>query len=252
MTTTKAASDQNLPRGADGERHVQAMFGRIAGIYDRLNTLMTAGLHHVWRRRAVDLAEIGPGDRVIDVATGTGELAFEAARRVGTGGEIVAVDYSAEMLAVARRKDAEQPSDVPLAPIHFEQANALLLPHPNASFDAATVGFGARNFSDTEQGLREMVRVVRPGGKVVVLEVTTPRKFPLSLFFSLWLDRFVPLMGVVLGDPDAYRYLPSSVRRFPAPAALAAKMSALGLVDIRYILTGGGIISIHVGTVPPK
>jgi demethylmenaquinone methyltransferase/2-methoxy-6-polyprenyl-1,4-benzoquinol methylase len=135
--------------------------------------------------------------------------------------------------------------------VRFEPANALSLPYQDGEFDAATVGFGARNFSDLEQGLREMARVVRPGGRVVVLEITTPQHPPLSSFFELWFDRLVPALGRLAGDRQAYSYLPSSVRRFPGPDELAAIMSRCGLVQIRYILTAGGIIALHVGTVAP-
>jgi demethylmenaquinone methyltransferase/2-methoxy-6-polyprenyl-1,4-benzoquinol methylase len=213
------------------------MFDRIAGVYDAMNSVMTAGLHHRWRRRAIDLAAVGPGSRVLDVATGTGDLAIEAAAR---GCEVVGSDFSENMLARARVK----------APgITFEQGDALALGYGDDQFDACTVGFGARNFSDLEQGLREMARVVRPGGRVVVLEITTPQRPPLSTFFSLWFDRVVPLVGRVAGDPDAYSYLPSSVKRFPGPEPLAAMMECAGMTRIKWILTAGGIIAIHVGEV---
>jgi demethylmenaquinone methyltransferase/2-methoxy-6-polyprenyl-1,4-benzoquinol methylase len=221
------------------EPQVRAMFDRIASFYDVMNSVMTAGLHHRWRARAADLAAVGPGDRALDVATGTGDLAVELARRVGPGGEVVGSDFSEEMLALARRK----------APaISFEWGNALELPYEDGRFDAATVGFGARNFSDLERGLAEMARVVRPGGRVVVLEITTPQRPPLSTFFRVWFDRVVPLIGRLTGETLAYSYLPSSVRRFPAPEGLAAAMAGAGLRDIRWILTAGGIIAIHVGT----
>jgi demethylmenaquinone methyltransferase/2-methoxy-6-polyprenyl-1,4-benzoquinol methylase len=212
------------------------MFDRIAGVYDLMNSVMTAGLHHRWRRRAVDLAGIGPGSKVLDVATGTGDLAIEAASR---GADVIGSDFSEGMLERARAK----------APgITFEQGDALALTYADDAFDAATVGLGARNFADLEQGLREMTRVVRPGGKVVILEITTPQKPPLSTFFSLWFDRVVPLVGRLAGDPDAYSYLPNSVKRFPGPEGLAATMQRAGLRDIRWILTAGGIIALHVGT----
>jgi demethylmenaquinone methyltransferase/2-methoxy-6-polyprenyl-1,4-benzoquinol methylase len=223
------------------EPQVRAMFDRIAGVYDLLNSVMTAGLHHQWRRRAADLARVGPGARVLDVACGTGDLAIELATRVGPEGEVIGSDFSEEMLVHARRK----------APgIRFEWGNALDLSYEDASFDAATVGFGARNFSDLEQGLREMTRVVRPGGRVVVLEITTPTRPPLSTFYRLWFDRVIPLLGKVAGDPDAYEYLPKSVKRFPGPHELAASMERAGLARIRYLLTAGGIIAIHVGERP--
>jgi demethylmenaquinone methyltransferase/2-methoxy-6-polyprenyl-1,4-benzoquinol methylase len=216
------------------------MFDRIASVYDLMNSVMTAGLHHRWRERAADLAAAGPGDRVLDVATGTGDLAIELKRRVGLGGEVVGSDFSEGMLDLARAKAGD---------VRWEHGNALALPYDDDEFDAATVGFGARNFSDLAQGLREMTRVVRPGGRVVVLEITTPQRPPLSTFFRLWFDRVVPLIGRVAGDPDAYTYLPSSVRRFPEARGLGAAMAAVGLVEVRWLLTAGGIIAIHSGTV---
>jgi demethylmenaquinone methyltransferase/2-methoxy-6-polyprenyl-1,4-benzoquinol methylase len=229
------------------ETQVRAMFDRIAGLYDRMNTVMTVGLHHDWRRRAADLAALAPGDRALDVATGTGDLALELARRVAPGGEVVASDFSERMLDIARAKASAGPA----LPVRFETANALALPYADDEFDAATVGFGARNFSDLDQGLREMARVVRPGGRVVVLEITTPQRPPLSTFFRLWFDRAIPMIGRLAGNPEAYDYLPSSVRRFPGPEPLAATMSESGLSEIRYLLTAGGIIALHVGVVRP-
>jgi demethylmenaquinone methyltransferase / 2-methoxy-6-polyprenyl-1,4-benzoquinol methylase len=223
------------------------MFDRIAKVYDLLNTVMTAGLHHRWRERAADLAEVHDGERVLDVATGTGDLAFELARRVGAHGEVVGSDFSEQMLAIARDKAARP--GAPVASIRFEQANALALPYADGEFAAATIGFGARNIADLGQGLRELRRVVEPGGHVVILEMTTPRRPPLSLFFKIWFDRIVPLIGRFAGDSDAYTYLPNSVRRFPGPDALADAMAGAGLTDVRYVLTAGGIIALHVGTV---
>jgi demethylmenaquinone methyltransferase / 2-methoxy-6-polyprenyl-1,4-benzoquinol methylase len=214
------------------------MFDRIASVYDLMNSVMTAGMHHRWRERAADLARVGPGSTALDVATGTGDLAVELARR---GAEVTGSDFAPAMLEIARRK----------APgLRFEEGDALNLEHPDDSFDAVTVGFGARNFADLDRGLSEMARVARPGGRVVVLEITTPTKPPLSWFFRAWFDRVVPLLGRFAGDPDAYTYLPSSVRRFPAPEELAARMGAAGLTDVRWILTAGGIIAIHAGTKP--
>jgi demethylmenaquinone methyltransferase/2-methoxy-6-polyprenyl-1,4-benzoquinol methylase len=221
------------------------MFDRIAGLYDRMNAVMTAGLDRSWRHRAAELASVSPGDRVLDVATGTGDLALELARRVSPGGEVVGIDFSDRMLELARTKaKAVSGSDV-----RFESANALSLPFPDNAYDAATVGFGARNFADLERGLREMARVVRPGGRVVVLEITTPRRPPLSTFFELWFDRVVPVLGRLAGDAQAYSYLPNSVKRFPGPDALAAVMWRNGMTGVRYIVTAGGIVALHVGVV---
>ena len=242
-------SASTAPGGAQGtldEAQVRAMFDRIAGLYDRMNTVMTAGLHHQWRRRAADMAALSPGQRALDVATGTGDLALELAQRVSPGGEVVATDFSERMLELARAKASARSTE---AHVVIRPANALALPFGDSEFDAATVGFGARNFSDLEQGLREMARVVRPGGRVVVLEITTPQKPPLSLFFELWFDRIVPALGRLAGDAQAYSYLPSSVRRFPGPRELAETMSRCGLERIRYVLTAGGIIALHGGVV---
>jgi len=215
------------------------MFDRIARVYDRMNSVMTAGMHHGWRERAADLAGVGPGARALDVATGTGDLAIELKRRVGPSGEVTGLDFSERMLELAREKAGD---------VRFEAGNALELPYPDASFDAVTVGFGARNFDDLARGLREMARVTRPGGRVVVLEITTPQRPPLSWFFRLWFDHAVPALGRLAGDPDAYTYLPSSVRRFPGPSELASELAAAGLRDVRWLLTAGGIIAVHAGT----
>lgn len=239
------------------------MFDRIAGVYDLLNTAMTAGLHHRWRARAADLAGVGPGSCVLDVATGTGDLALELARRVGPRGEVVGSDFAEAMLDRARAKAAHAEDG---ARPRFEWGDAMRLPYAEDSFDAATVGFGARNFEDLALGLSEMARVVRPGGRVVVLEITNPTRRPLSVFYGLWFDRAVPLIGRLAGalgalaarrrggEPTAsigaaYSYLPSSVKRFPDPAALAAEMERAGLLEVRYLITAGGIIAIHAGTV---
>ena len=212
------------------------MFDRIAGVYDVMNGVMTAGMHHRWRSRAADLARVGAGSRALDVATGTGDLAVELSSR---GAEVVGMDFSEKMLELARAK----------APgLVFESGDAQALAYEDGAFDAATVGFGARNFGDLRLGLSEMARVVRPGGRVVVLEITTPTKPPLSTFFSLWFDRIVPALGKVAGDPDAYTYLPASVKRFPDAHGLAAIMASVGLRDVGWVLTAGGIIAIHHGT----
>jgi demethylmenaquinone methyltransferase / 2-methoxy-6-polyprenyl-1,4-benzoquinol methylase len=217
------------------------MFDRVARHYDLLNSVMTAGLHHRWRGRAAERAEVGPGDSALDVCCGTGDLAFELARRVSPGGGVIGCDFSEPMLDLAREKAAARG----IRGVRFEWADALRLPYDAGRFDAVTVGFGVRNLSDLDLGLREMARVLRPGGRLVVLEITQPARRPLSTFFSLWFDHLVPILGRLSSDPEAYSYLPESVRSFPVPLALAQKMEAAGLDGIRWTILAGGIIAIH-------
>jgi demethylmenaquinone methyltransferase / 2-methoxy-6-polyprenyl-1,4-benzoquinol methylase len=238
MSAGSQASGDTLP-----EQQVAAMFDRVSRFYDLINSVMSAGLHHAWRMRAADIARVGPGDRVLDVAAGTGDLTIELSKRVGPDGEVVGVDISEGMLALAREKAPE---------IRFEQGSALDLPYESGEFAAATTGFAARNFSDLRRGLAEMRRVVRPGGRVVVLDFTTPTRPPLSWFFQLWFDRIVPLLGRFSDDPDAYNYLPNSVKRFPPPDRLAAELADVGLTDVRWMMTAGGIVTVHSGVVPPE
>ena len=232
-----------MSTGTLGPAEVREMFDRIAPRYDLLNRTMTAGLDGRWRRAAAAAADLAAGDRALDVCTGTGDLALELAYRTAGAGEAVGVDFSEEMVARARAKAARRGSSAT-----FRVADALALPYEDDAFDAATVAFGIRNVADLDAGLAEMARVVRPGGRVVVLEITTPQKPPLSTFFSLWFDRVVPRLGSVLGrDGAAYSYLPASVRRFPEPPELAARMAAAGLEDVRWRGLAGGIVALHHG-----
>jgi demethylmenaquinone methyltransferase/2-methoxy-6-polyprenyl-1,4-benzoquinol methylase len=222
---------------------VNRMFDRVAGRYDALNSLMTAGLHHRWRERAAARTGLGPGDAALDVCCGTGDFALELAKLVQPGGHVVGCDFSEPMLDLAREKAAERGAEG----VRFEWADALQLPYDGERFDAVTVGFGVRNLADLDRGLREMARVLRPGGRAVILEITQPTRPPLSLFYSLWFDRIVPLLGALSSNPEAYSYLPESVRSFPGPRELAAKMDAAGFTAIRYTVLAGGIIAIHSG-----
>jgi demethylmenaquinone methyltransferase/2-methoxy-6-polyprenyl-1,4-benzoquinol methylase len=225
-------------------RQVNRMFDRVAGRYDALNSLMTAGLHHRWRERAAAQAGLEPGGSALDVCCGTGDLALELASRVLPGGHVVGCDFSEPMLDLAREKAAERG----VSGVRFEWADALELPYDAGRFDAVTVGFGVRNLANLDRGLREMARVLRPGGRVVILEITQPTRPPLSIFYSLWFDRIVPLLGAFSSNPEAYSYLPQSVRSFPSPLGLAEKMDAAGFTDIHYTVLAGGIIAIHRGT----
>jgi len=213
---------------------VRSMFDRIAPVYDAMNRVMTAGLDRRWRRLAVELV-VRPGDRVLDACCGTGDLAL-AARAAGAG-EVVGLDFSERMLERARRKAPE---------LEWVRGDVLALPFEEASFDAATVGFGIRNVADLEAGLRELRRVLRPGGRLAVLEITTPQGL-LRPFFRLWFDVLVPLAGRILPGGRAYTYLPASVRRFPGPRELAQAVEEAGFGEVRYRLLAGGIVALHVG-----
>ncbi|MQA76487.1 MAG: bifunctional demethylmenaquinone methyltransferase/2-methoxy-6-polyprenyl-1,4-benzoquinol methylase UbiE [Solirubrobacterales bacterium] len=239
------------PASSSAEREqfagqIRGMFDRIAGVYDLMNTAMTAGLHHRWRERAADRAELEPGARALDVCCGTGDLAFALAERVGPEGRVIGSDFSERMLDLARRKAAERGPEQ----VRFEWGDALALPYDDAGFDAVTVGFGVRNLADLERGVGELGRVLRPGGRLVILEITQPTRPPLSTFFSLWFDRLVPVLGALAGDRAAYAYLPESVKRFPPPAGLAAIIDRAGLERIRYTVLAGGIIAIHSASRP--
>ena len=212
---------------------VRTMFDRIAPVYDLMNRLMSAGLDQRWRRLTAQ-AVVQPGDRVLDACCGTGDLALadEAA-----GGRVTGLDFSERMLERARRKAAS---------VEWVRGDVLELPFEDGAFDAATVGFGVRNVADLERGLAELARVVRPGGRLGILEITQPRGL-LRPFYRLWFDGFVPLAGKVLPGGSAYTYLPASVRRFPGPDELAALLARVGFDDVRYRLLAGSIVALHTG-----
>jgi demethylmenaquinone methyltransferase / 2-methoxy-6-polyprenyl-1,4-benzoquinol methylase len=216
---------------ADG---VRRMFDRIAPVYDAMNRVMTAGLDRRWRAVTVREA-VRPGDRVLDACCGTGDLAI-AASRAGAR-EVVGLDFSEQMLERARRKAPE---------LEWVRADVLALPFGDASFDAAVVGFGVRNVEDLEAALRELRRVLRPGGRLGILEITTPGRL-LAPFYRVWFDRVVPLLGRLLPGGDAYAYLPASVRRFPRPAELAELLRDCGYGSVRFRLFAGGIVALHLG-----
>jgi len=213
---------------------VRTMFDRIAPVYDAMNRLMTAGLDLRWRRLAA-AAVVRPGDRVLDAACGTGDLAV-AALQAGAG-EVVGLDFSTAMLERARAKSTA---------VTWVQGDVLRLPFADASFDAVTIGFGARNLADLEGGLRELRRVLRRGGRVAILEVTRPRG-PLRPFFSLWFDRLVPAAGRLLPGGRAYAYLPASVRRFPEAEELARVVESAGFDPVGFRLLAGTIVALHTG-----
>jgi demethylmenaquinone methyltransferase/2-methoxy-6-polyprenyl-1,4-benzoquinol methylase len=213
---------------------VRSMFDRIAPVYDLMNRVMTMGLDRRWRRLAAE-AVVRRGDRVLDAACGTGDFAV-ADLRAGAD-HVIGLDFSERMLERARRKAPH---------VEWVCGDMLEMPFADAAFDAATVGFGVRNVSDLETALRELRRVLRPGGRLAILEITQPRGV-LRSFYSLWFDRIIPLLGKALPGGSAYAYLPASVKRFPRAEELADLMRELGFGDVRIRLLAGSIVALHTG-----
>jgi demethylmenaquinone methyltransferase/2-methoxy-6-polyprenyl-1,4-benzoquinol methylase len=221
------------------------MFARIAGRYDLMNTLMTGGRHHAWRRLAVRQGRPA-GGRALDVCCGTGDLALEAARQGAA--VVVGVDFGWEMLslAAAKAEAAELGGRV-----QWQLADALELPFPDGTFLCSTCGFSLRNVDDVGQALREMTRVVASGGRVAVLELTPVRSRLFGPVFRAYFRGLVPLVGgLVGGDRAAYTYLPDSVRAFPTADELADMMRRAGLADVRYRLLALGTVALHLGVKP--
>ena len=210
---------------------VRAMFDRIAPVYDAMNRTMTAGLDGRWRRITAETV-VRPDDATLDACCGTGDLGIAAAR---LGARVTGIDFSARMLERARRKAPE---------LEWLEGDLLELPFAAASFDSATVGFGARNVDDLERALGELRRVLRPGGRLGILEITRPRGL-LSPFYRLWFDGVIPLLGKLLPGGSAYTYLPASVRRFPGPEDLSKLIAAAGFDAVQHRTFAGGIVALH-------
>lgn len=255
---TDSATDAGIDASPEPGK-VRQMFDGIAGSYDRLNDLMTAGLHHRWREMGVMLAQVGPGSTALDVCCGTGDFAFALRRAIGPDGRVVGVDVSEEMLGVAREKCGRNQLYV-----EFRTGDVLDLPFPDGGppgadaagedagvgpalgFHACTVGFGIRNVSDIVRAFREMRRVCRPGGRVVCLEITQARIPVFKQFYGLWFGQAVPRLGrLAARNESAYSYLPASVLRFPGPDELSGLMEDAGLRNVRYEILAGGIIALH-------
>ncbi len=238
----------SVPRSGNSvdEADVRDMFDRIAPVYDRMNTVMTFGSDGRWRRAAVRATNLRAGDRAVDVACGTGKLAAALADCVGPFGRVVGVDLASRMIELARRTQPD------LVQLEFRVGNALVLPFEDDAFDAATIGFGMRNLADFEAGFRELSRVVRPGGRVVCLELSVPRPRWWGRLFHGTFRRVAPALGLLFGQRDAYRYLPTSLDGFPDPVRLAATMRAAGLTDVTFRRLGLGSVALHTGTVPER
>jgi demethylmenaquinone methyltransferase/2-methoxy-6-polyprenyl-1,4-benzoquinol methylase len=230
-----------LPAGAERARLVREMFDRIAGRYELLNTIMTAGLNRLWNRQAVAATGLGPGGRALDLACGTGSLTRGLAERVGGGGYVLGIDFSREMLRFAESR--------PMPNIEYRLGDATHLEGvPSEAFDAATIAYGARNISDLDALFSEMTRCVKPGGVVVCLEIARPANHVFAAFYGLWFDKIVPRLGArISGDNWAYSYLPESVKEFVAPDELSDIMERNGLQDVTWRPLAGGIITIHRG-----
>lgn len=237
--------EKRLPAGTERARLVREMFDRIAGRYELLNTVMTAGLNRLWNREVIRVSGLQPGDRALDLACGTGSLTRDLARRVGTKGYVLGVDFSREMLRVAQARPAPN--------VEYRLGDATDLEGiPSGAFDAATIAYGARNIPDLDALFSEMARSLRPGGVAVCLEIARPTNRVFGVFYGLWFDRVVPRLGArISGDAWAYSYLPESVKEFVAPDVLSDIMERNGLQDVTWRRLAGGIITLHRATRRP-
>jgi demethylmenaquinone methyltransferase/2-methoxy-6-polyprenyl-1,4-benzoquinol methylase len=230
-------------QGQERADYVQDMFARIAGRYDRMNRLMTFGQDLRWRRVVIEEAHLPPGGRLLDIATGTGDIAYEGYQQV-PGLQTVGGDFTIEMMRAGQHLPGRET-------IRWVAADTLALPFPSDTFDAVTSGFLMRNVIDVDGAFREQMRVTRPGGRVVVLESSPPKDNILKPFIQIHLNTVIPTLGkLVTGEADAYRYLPDSTQAFQGPEQLAATMRRAGLVDVRYQLFMFGTIGIHSGRKP--
>lgn len=225
---------------------VRTMFASIARSYDRANQVLSFGLHHRWRRRAVCESGAAPGDRVLDCATGTGDLALEFRRAVGADGDVIGTDFCEEMLAFGPEKSARAG-----LPVRFQVADVLALPYEDAAFDVASIAFGIRNVDDPDRGVREMARVVRPGGRVVVLEFGQPGGALFGPVYRWYSRHVLPRVGGWLsGDRQAYEYLDRTSSRFPAGPAFARLMEGTGaFARVQARPLTGGVAYVYVGVV---
>jgi demethylmenaquinone methyltransferase/2-methoxy-6-polyprenyl-1,4-benzoquinol methylase len=230
----------------DKETYVREMFAGIAPQYDRLNAILSFNQHKVWRRLAVRMARVQPGDCCLDVCTGTGDFAVDLARAVGPAGRVVGSDFCEPMIRTGLDKVARASG----GPISMMVANAEALPYPSHHFDVATVGFGIRNVAHIDRAVSEMARVVKPGGRVIILEFNRPPDRWYRTFVDFYLFHILPRIGGLLSRREAYTYLPESMKQFVSREELTATMERAGLHDIRVRDLNFGTVCIHLGTKP--
>ena len=230
----------------DKEKYVREMFAAIAPRYDLLNDLLSFRSHKRWRRLAVQMAQVAPGDHCLDVCTGTGDFAVELAQVAGADGQVIGADFCEPMI----RNGLEKVSHASGSPIRMMVANAEHLPYPDARFDVAVVGFGIRNVAHIEQAVGEMARVVKPGGRVVILEFNRPRPVWYKLFVDFYLFHILPRLGGLFSRQEAYTYLPESMKLFVSREELATIMQRVGLCEIQVRDLNFGTVCIHLGARP--
>lgn len=237
-----------LPSAAQKEQAVQGMFTAIAHRYDLNNTLLSLGLHHFWKRLAVDLAGVNKGDRVLDLCTGTGDLAIQMASKVGPSGQVIGLDLNERMMECGREKIRR----LNHSNILLQTGNAEAIQFREATFSALTVAFGIRNVSNVPAALREMFRVLKPGGRAVCLEFSRPVFKPLRKFYDFYSFRLLPHIGrlVARDQTGVYDYLPASIRAFPDQEAFKELFNETGFRDCAYRNLSGGIVAIHTGVKP--
>jgi demethylmenaquinone methyltransferase/2-methoxy-6-polyprenyl-1,4-benzoquinol methylase len=229
----------------DKSRLVREVFESVASSYDLMNDLMSLGVHRAWKRDFVAHSGVRLGDRVLDLAGGTGDIAALLSRTVGDRGQVVLTDINAAMLDVGRRRLEDRGI---VGNVRYALADAERLPFADRHFDAVTIAFGLRNVTDKDAALREMHRVLRPGGRALILEFSEVRAEPLKLAYDAWSFGVLPLLGkFIANDEDSYRYLAESIRKHPPQEELAAMMIEAGFADVRYRNLTGGIVAIHSG-----
>ncbi|MEQ6885503.1 bifunctional demethylmenaquinone methyltransferase/2-methoxy-6-polyprenyl-1,4-benzoquinol methylase UbiE [Salicola sp. Rm-C-2C1-2] len=238
---------REVPKTEKTER-VGQVFSSVAGRYDLMNDLMSMGIHRLWKRFTIELSSVRPGHRILDIAGGTGDLTMQFADRVGTQGEVVLADINQEMLEVGRERLIDRGY---AGRVDYVQANAECLPFPDNYFNAVSIAFGLRNVTDKDLALREMTRVLKPGGKLLILEFSKPVNPLLNKAYDTYSFTALPLMGrLVAGDSESYKYLAESIRMHPDQQTLKHMMQDAGLVQCKYHNMTGGIVALHAGVKP--